>query len=47
MFSLLLSNVAFMFAFGYFSARSSVVIKDLERKRQQEALKFNHKLIAT
>jgi len=46
MFSLLLGNVAFLFAFGYFSAHSSRVIKFLERKRQEESLKYTHKLLA-
>lgn len=47
MFSLLLGNVAFMFAFGYFSAHSSGVIKFLERKRQEDSLRYMHKLLAT
>lgn len=46
-FSLLLSNIAFMFAFGYFSTHSSGIIKFIERKRQEEALKYTHKLLAT
>ena len=45
MFSLLIGNVSFLFAFGYFSARSSMVIKSLERERQQESLKHAHKLL--
>ena len=45
MFSLLIGNVSFLFAFGYFSARSSMVIKYLERERQQESLKHAHKLL--
>ena len=47
MFSLLLGNVAFLFAFGYFSAHSSMMIKSLEKKRFEEALKSRHKLLAT
>ena len=47
MFSLLLGNVSFMFAFGYFSAYSSDVIKSLQRKRQEELLYNAHKLVAT
>lgn len=46
MFSLVLGNISFMFAFGYFSAHSSKVIKFLERKRQEESLKHTHKLLA-
>lgn len=45
--SLLLGNISFMFAFGYFSSRSSKVIKSLERKRQEQALRYTHKLTAT
>ena len=47
MFSALLGNVAFMFAFGYFSAHSSSVIRFLEKKRFEESLKFTHKFLAT
>ena len=47
MFSLLLGNVSFLFAFGYFSARSSGVIQLLQRKRQEESLRSAHKLLAT
>jgi signal transduction histidine kinase len=47
MLSLLLGNVSFLFAFGYFSARSSQVIKFLERKRQEESLRHTHKLLST
>jgi len=46
MLSLLFGNVAFLFAFGYFSAHSSKVIKFMERKRQVEALKYTHRLLA-
>jgi len=47
MFSLLFGNISFLFAFGYFSAHSSGVIKFLERKRQEESLRYVHKLLAT
>jgi len=47
MISLLLGNVSFLFAFGYFSAHSSDVIKFLQRKRQEEFLRSVHKLMAT
>ena len=46
-FSLLVGHTAFLFAFGYFSAHSSRVMKSLERKRQDEALKYTHRLTAT
>ncbi|MBU2102289.1 MAG: hypothetical protein KKF80_02750 [Candidatus Omnitrophica bacterium] len=46
MLTLLFGNVAFMFAFGYFSAHSSGVIKFLERKRQEDSLRYMHKLLA-
>ncbi|MCX5694806.1 MAG: ATP-binding protein [Candidatus Omnitrophica bacterium] len=45
--SLLIGNTSFLFAFGYFSAYSSAVIKLLQRKRQEEALRSAHKIIAT
>jgi signal transduction histidine kinase len=44
---LLLGNISFMFAFGYFSAHSSGVIKYLQIKRQEESLRNAHKLVAT
>jgi signal transduction histidine kinase len=47
MYSLLLGNIAFLFAFGYFSAYSSKVIKLMQRKRQEESLRNAHKLLAT
>lgn len=47
MLSLLVGNVTFFFAFGYFSAWTSRVIKQLERKRQEETLKQTHKFLAT
>ncbi|MEM7816621.1 MAG: hypothetical protein QXZ20_01770 [Candidatus Aenigmatarchaeota archaeon] len=46
-FSLLLANIAFLFAFGYFSARSSKIIKELQRRRQEESLLYNHRLSIT
>ncbi|MDD5129434.1 MAG: ATP-binding protein [Candidatus Omnitrophica bacterium] len=45
--SLLIGNTSFLFAFGYFSAYSSSVIRSLQRKRQEEALRNAHKIIAT
>ncbi len=47
MFSLLLGNVSFFFAFGYFCVRSSRVIKTLERTRHEESLRNIHKHVAT
>jgi len=47
MFSLLIGNVSFMFAFGYFTTRSSIIIKSLEKKRQEESIKSLHKLTAS
>ena len=47
MLTLLFGNVAFLFAFGYFSARSSTVIKFLEKKRFEESLKSTHRFLAT
>jgi len=47
MLTLLFGNVAFLFAFGYFSARSSSLIRFLQRKRQEESLKYAHRLLAT
>lgn len=47
MISLLIGNIAFLFAFGYFSAHSSMLVKSLQRKRQEEALRGAHKLMAT
>ncbi|MFH1875422.1 MAG: ATP-binding protein [Candidatus Omnitrophota bacterium] len=44
---LLIGNVSFLFAFGYFSARSSAAIKDLQRKRQEESLRYTHRLSTT
>ncbi|MBI5872857.1 MAG: hypothetical protein HZB36_01780 [Candidatus Omnitrophica bacterium] len=46
MFSLLLGNVSFLFAFGYFSARSSKIARLLERKKQEEHLRHTHKFLA-
>jgi signal transduction histidine kinase len=45
--TILMSNVAFLFAFGYFSVRSSEVIRLLQRKRQEESLRYTHRLQAT
>ncbi len=45
--SLLTGQISFLFAFGYFSAHSSKVIRLLERKRQEESLKYTHRLTAT
>jgi signal transduction histidine kinase len=47
MFSSLLGNIAFLCAFGYFSAYSSKIIKFLERKRFEEKLKSTHRFLAT
>ncbi|MFH0731516.1 MAG: hypothetical protein V2A72_01165 [Candidatus Omnitrophota bacterium] len=47
MFSLVFGNVAFLFAFGYFGSRAASVITFLERKKQEESLKYAHKLLAT
>jgi len=44
MLSLVLGNISFMFAFGYFSAFSSRVIKMLERKKQEEMLRAAYRL---
>jgi len=46
MFSLLIGNISYLFAFGYFSAYSSTVIKRLERKGRDESLRFAHKFSA-
>jgi signal transduction histidine kinase len=46
MFSILFGNLAFLFAFGYFSIHSSRVIKLLEKKRRGESLKYTHRLLA-
>ncbi|MBN2121243.1 MAG: hypothetical protein JW734_09360 [Candidatus Omnitrophica bacterium] len=45
--SVLIGNVAFLFAFGYFSVRSSEVIRFLQTKRQEESLRYTHRLQAT
>ncbi|MFH1867463.1 MAG: ATP-binding protein [Candidatus Omnitrophota bacterium] len=47
MISRLCGNVSFLFAFGYFCVHSSGLIKLLERKRREEALRYSHKLVAT
>jgi signal transduction histidine kinase len=46
LFSLLLGHVSFLFAFGYFSARSSQLAKQLERRKQEESLRHTHKFLA-
>ncbi len=46
MFSLLLGNVSFLFAFGYFSARSSKIARMLERKKHEDQLRHTHKFLA-
>lgn len=46
MFSLLIGNVSYLFAFGYFSAYSSKIIKLLERKGRNESLRHAHKFSA-
>ena len=46
MFSFLIGNVAFFFAFGYFSARAALVIKSLQRKRYEDSLKYEHRFRA-
>ena len=45
--TILMSNVAFLFAFGYFSVRSSEIMRLLQRKRQEESLRYAHRLQAT
>jgi len=45
MLGLLLGNVSFLFAFGYFSARSSAIMKFLERKRYEESLRHVHRFL--
>jgi len=47
MISILIGNVSFFFAFGYFSAHASQMIKFLERKRSEESLKYAHRFLAT
>lgn len=46
MFSFLIGNVAFFFAFGYFSARVALVIKSLQRQRYGDSLKHEHRFRA-
>jgi signal transduction histidine kinase len=46
MISILTGNIAFFFAFGYFSARAALVIKSLQRKRYEDSLKHEHRLRA-
>lgn len=45
--SIVIGNCSFIFAFGYFSAYASRMIKFLERKRSEESLKYAHRFIAT
>jgi signal transduction histidine kinase len=45
--TIIIGNVAFLFAFGYFSVRSSELIRLLQRKRQEESLRYAHRLSAT
>ncbi len=47
LYSLIIGNISFFFAFGYFSAYSSRTLKALEQKRQEESLRNAHKLLAT
>ena len=47
LYSLLLGNVSFIFAFGYFSAYSSKVVQRLQRFHYEEVLRSSHKLLAT
>lgn len=46
MLSVLMGNVSFFFAFGYFSARAALVIKFLQRKKYEDLLKHEHKFRA-
>ncbi len=46
MYSILLGNISFLFAFGYFSARSSDLTKLLERKKQEDLLRHRRKFLA-
>lgn len=46
MISLLIGNISYLFAFGYFSAHSSEIIKRLERKQRDESLRHAHKFSA-
>ncbi|MCK5451363.1 MAG: GHKL domain-containing protein [Candidatus Omnitrophica bacterium] len=47
MISLLIANVSFLFAFGYFSANSSTVIQFLQRKKQEGSLRNMHRFLTT
>ncbi|MFH1837682.1 MAG: ATP-binding protein [Candidatus Omnitrophota bacterium] len=47
MISLLIANVSFLFAFGYFSANASTVIQTLQRKRQEVSLRNMHRFSTT
>jgi signal transduction histidine kinase len=46
MLSVLMGNVSFFFAFGYFSARAALVIKSLQRQRYGDSLKHEHRFRA-
>jgi signal transduction histidine kinase len=46
MLPVLIGNVSFFFAFGYFSARAALVIKSLQRKRYEDSLRYEHRFRA-
>ena len=46
MLPVLIGNISFFFAFGYFSARAALVIKSLQRQRYWDSLKYEHKFRA-
>ena len=46
MLPVLIGNVSFFFAFGYFSARAALVIKSLQRKRYEDLLRYEHRFRA-
>jgi len=46
MLSLLIGNVSFLFAFGYFSAYTSKIIRITERGREEERLRHSHRLLS-
>ncbi|RKY34585.1 MAG: hypothetical protein DRP80_04580 [Candidatus Omnitrophota bacterium] len=43
--SFLFGNLSFLFSFGYFSLKSSHLIKDLERQRFRDFLKYNNRFL--
>jgi len=45
--SLIITNIAFLFAFGYFSSQASRLMRLLEREKQEVSLRHTHKLLAT